>query len=310
MTDRCYEIVAIAPLQPAGPCFATPIFKEDKTNVLLFQLISACDLIEGFEKIAEGAEGRLRFANRVETRMVGQTALYSYLSIDESIYVGERHGLSEMLRREFDFHTRRIHLRRTIAGFLSNPDLISTAQAEVDAWRDAWRVQALRDRHRQPREHPFVTVGGLEFPEVAGWPEFGVRTAEATAAFREFAEKGISQTRDTYAKMRSAAEEGNAILEATYTAAAKGASQYNLKVANAARTNVDAMFEFANELLEAKSLSEVAEVSAAHARKQITAMTTQAKELAAIVREVANGTTESSDAEIEKAIQSVLRKRA
>ena len=36
--------------------------------------------------------------------------------------------------------------------------------------------------------------------------------AEATAAFREFAEKGIGQAKDAYAKMKTAAEEAKTTL--------------------------------------------------------------------------------------------------
>ena len=51
---------------------------------------------------------------------------------------------------------------------------------------------------------------------------------EATTAFREFAEKGIVQAKENYAKMKTAAEEATGILEHTYANASKGAADYGL----------------------------------------------------------------------------------
>src|SRR5690242_17859063 len=52
---------------------------------------------------------------------------------------------------------------------------------------------------------------------------------EAPAAFRDMAEKSLSQAKDNYEKMRSAAEEATGVLENTYATASKGAADYALK---------------------------------------------------------------------------------
>ena len=65
------------------------------------------------------------------------------------------------------------------------------------------------------------------------------------------------------------------------------ASDYGLKVIEAARVNTNAAFDFAGELITAKTLSEVIELSSAHARKQFEAFTEQSKELSALVQKVA-----------------------
>src|SRR5579883_1503048 len=129
-------------------------------------------------------------------------------------------------------------------------------------------------------------TGGFEMPKFE-MPKF-----EMPAAFREFAERGVAQCKDTYEKMKAAAEEATDVLETTYSNATKGASDYGLKVIEAARVNTNAMFDFAGELITAKSLSEVIELSSAHARKQFEAFTAQSKELGALAQKVAVETAE------------------
>src|SRR5580700_8143278 len=68
-------------------------------------------------------------------------------------------------------------------------------------------------------------------------PKFDMPKVEMPAAFREFAERGVAQAKDTYEKMKAAAEEATDVLETTYSTATKGASDYGLKVIEAARVN-------------------------------------------------------------------------
>jgi phasin len=130
-------------------------------------------------------------------------------------------------------------------------------------------------------EFPFVDV-----------PKFEKSATEATAAFREMAEKSIVQAKDTYAKMKSAAEEATGMIEHTYANASKGASDYGLKVIEAARANSNAAFDFATELFGARTMAQMVEISTAHTRKQIEAMTEQARELSALAQKLATTTAE------------------
>src|ERR1700740_2571320 len=110
-------------------------------------------------------------------------------------------------------------------------------------------------------------------------PKFDIPKVEMPAAFREFAERGVAQAKDTYEKMKAVAEEATDVLETSYSTATKGASDYGMKVIEAARVNTNAAFDYAGELLTAKTLPEVIELSSAHARKQFEALTEQSKEL-------------------------------
>jgi phasin len=130
-----------------------------------------------------------------------------------------------------------------------------------------------------------------EFPMV-DVPKLEAHAAEATAAFREFAEKGLSQAKDTYAKMKTAAEDATGIMETTYANASKGAMDYGLKIVEMARANSNATFDFVAELLGAKTLAQAIEISTAHTRKQIESLTEQAKELTTLAQKVATHTAE------------------
>jgi phasin len=131
-----------------------------------------------------------------------------------------------------------------------------------------------------------ATAAAFEMPKFE-LPNFEIPKMEIPAAFREIAEKSVSQAKETYEKMKSAAEEATDVLEDTYATASKGASDYGLKIIELARENTNAAFDFASRLITVKSLSEAVELSTAHTRKQFEALTAQSKELAAIAQKVA-----------------------
>ena len=136
-------------------------------------------------------------------------------------------------------------------------------------------------------------------------PKFEMPHMEVPAAFREFAEKSVSQAKDTYERMKSAAEEATDVLEGTYATATKGASDYGLKVIEAVRTNTNATFDFYADFVKVKSYSELVELSTSHARKQFEAMTAQTKDLAAIAQRVMTETAEPVKDSMTKAFKKV-----
>jgi phasin len=134
-------------------------------------------------------------------------------------------------------------------------------------------------------------AGAFELPKFE-LPNFEMPKLEIPAAFREFAEKSVSQAKENYEKMKSAAEQATDVLEDTYANASKGAADYGLKLIETARTNTNSAFDFYSQLVTVKSFSEFVELSNAHARKQFEAAAGQAKELAALAQKVATETAE------------------
>jgi phasin len=123
-------------------------------------------------------------------------------------------------------------------------------------------------------------------------PNYEMPKMEVPAAFRGIADKGVAQAKDTCEKAKAATEDATHLFQNTYTAAAKGATDYNLKVFEIARINTNAAFEYAQELLEVKSLSEFVELSSARARKQFDTMAAQTKELTTLAQKVSIETAE------------------
>jgi phasin len=123
---------------------------------------------------------------------------------------------------------------------------------------------------------------------------------EVPEQMRAFAEKGVSQARDSYAKFKDVAESHNGTIEAVFTSASKGASEYSAKLMEMMKSNTTASLNFAQELLSIKSPSEVVELWTSHAKKQFEAITAQAKELAELSQKVAAETVEPIKASASK----------
>src|SRR3954453_23471558 len=136
-------------------------------------------------------------------------------------------------------------------------------------------------------------------------PHFELPKFEISTAFREMAEKSVSQAKDTYERMKSAAEEATDVLEGTYATATKGASDYGLRVIEAVRTNTNATFDFYAEFVKVRSYSELVELSTSHARKQFEAVTAQTKDLAALAQKVMTETAEPVKDSMTKAFKKV-----
>ena len=133
------------------------------------------------------------------------------------------------------------------------------------------------------------TASPVENPKYE-MPKFD--SIEVPAAFHELADKGIAQTKDAFNNAKVVTEEATHLFQRSYTAATKGAADYNLKIFEIARFNTNAAFDYAHELLGVKSLSEFVELSSARARKQFETMTAQTKELTTLAQKVSLATAE------------------
>ncbi len=158
----------------------------------------------------------------------------------------------------------------------------------------------------KPKTKPssFADTPKFEMPKFE-IPKFEMPNLEVPAAFREFAEKGVSQAKDNWEKMKAATEEATDLLEDSYSTASKGAAEYGLKVIEISRANANASFDFAGELMTAKSMSDIVELYTAHARKQFEAMVAQSKELTSLAQKVATESSEPIKAGMGKAFTKV-----
>ena len=115
--------------------------------------------------------------------------------------------------------------------------------------------------------------------KAAEFPTFDAE--KATDQFRAFAEKGVEQSKEAYAKLKTGAENAQKALESTFETAKNAGSEFSLKSIAAARSNAEAGFSHLEALVGAKSLSEVIELQTAFVRKAFETAIEQTKDLQA-----------------------------
>jgi phasin len=123
-----------------------------------------------------------------------------------------------------------------------------------------------------------------------------------TESFREFAEKGATQSREAYAKMKVAAEEATKTVETTMQSAQTGSVELGLKAIDALRTNADMSLSHMEALLGVKSVSELLELQTAFIRKQAEVTVEQAKSMQDAARKLAEDVTKPGKEAAEKAM--------
>jgi phasin len=122
-------------------------------------------------------------------------------------------------------------------------------------------------------------------------------------AFRELAEKSVSQAREAYNRLKVAAEDATDLVESTVEAAREGAFALSVKALDAAKTNSDASFALARDLFGAKTFSEVIELQSAYARRLFESLTAQFKELQELTEKVVTDTTKPVAEKVEKSLR-------
>lgn len=123
---------------------------------------------------------------------------------------------------------------------------------------------------------------------------------EMPAPFKDMAEKSVVTARGNYEKFKAAAEQTTDLLEGSYSTAAKGVAEYNVKSLEILRTNINSAFDFFASVLAAKSASEAVELSSSHLRTQYESLQAQAKELSSLAQKIATDSSEPLKAAAEK----------
>ncbi len=115
---------------------------------------------------------------------------------------------------------------------------------------------------------------------------------EVPEQMRAFAEKGVNQAREGYAKFKDAAETHNSTVEAVINTATKGAAEVSTTLLDIAKANTNASFDFAQSLIGVKSPSQALELWSGFAKSQFEAFTGQSKQLAELSQKIAADTAE------------------
>jgi phasin len=106
-------------------------------------------------------------------------------------------------------------------------------------------------------------------------------------AARNLAEAPAAYSKDAVDRSAMAADGAFDAVERFHAKAGKGAKDLNIHFIAAARANMNAAFDFTQQLMAVKSPSEFFELSAAHARKRFEMLNEQIKQLSALIQKAA-----------------------
>jgi phasin len=127
------------------------------------------------------------------------------------------------------------------------------------------------------------------------------KSSQVREQLRDSMETTAERSREAFETISSAANEATEVMQNSLSTAFKGMQEYNSKVVEFTQANTKSYVEFVQRLAGVKSPSEFVEISNDHARHQLTTLTEQAKELAALAQKVATSTTEPFKSGLAKA---------
>jgi len=139
--------------------------------------------------------------------------------------------------------------------------------------------------------------------EITEFPAFDA--GQATDQFRAFAEKGVEQSKEAYARLKNGAEEAQKVLEATFEQARSAGNELSLKSLAALRANTEAGFAHVEALLGVKSVAELLELQGSFLRKRFETLVEQTKELQAASSKAAEDVVKPAKAAFEKSLKDI-----
>jgi phasin len=126
---------------------------------------------------------------------------------------------------------------------------------------------------------PTVAEATAEAVEAAVEPVAGMQESVRAAI-----EKGVAESRAAFVKAKVSADEAANAFEQSFTAAKDGVIAINAKALEALRANTEANFEFMKASFTVKSLADLVALQSEFTRKQVDAMTGQAKDIGALTQ--------------------------
>jgi phasin len=132
---------------------------------------------------------------------------------------------------------------------------------------------------------------------------FAVPNVEVPAVFRDLADKAVADSKNAYAKLKSAAEEATEALEDSYEVTRSGLVAFGSKSLDNAKTHSDATYAFARDFMGVKSFAEAMELQASFARKQFETLTAQTREIQEFAQKFATDASRPVQQGVEKALK-------
>ena len=127
--------------------------------------------------------------------------------------------------------------------------------------------------------------------------------AELQGQLRAAAEKGLAETRSTYAKAKVAAEEAADALETSYAAARAGAVAINAKALELLTANVEANFDFVKSAFGVGGFADYVALQSEFASARLDAVAGQAKSIGELAQKTALDLLEPIKAQVAKSFR-------
>jgi phasin len=122
-------------------------------------------------------------------------------------------------------------------------------------------------------------------------PAAATLRTELPSSFIDLFEKSIARAKDAHEKVTTIVEHSTEAFEEAFTCATRGSAEYRGKLMEIARANANSAFDLTREAFEAKSISQLFELTLAYQRKQVEATAAQMKELSTLGQKVVTETT-------------------
>lgn len=126
--------------------------------------------------------------------------------------------------------------------------------------------------------------------------------AKIQDSVRDFAEKGAAQSKEAYAKMKTAAEDASKTVEATLETAKAGSVELGNHVINTLRANTETTFAHFEAVMGVKSVAELFELQSAFVRKSYETAVEQTKAIQEASKKVAEDLVKPGKEAAEKAM--------
>jgi len=121
---------------------------------------------------------------------------------------------------------------------------------------------------------------------------------------KKIADKATTTARDTGNKGQATTEQTAQSVQESVSATADGARNFNLKILEMAKTNTNALFDFALEVASTKEPTQLMELWTQHARQLFETMGKQSQELTSMGQKVASASAEPLSRGFDKALKS------
>lgn len=146
-----------------------------------------------------------------------------------------------------------------------------------------------------------MTKTATKMAETIEFPAFNA--SQATDQLRAFAEKGVEQSKEAYAKFKTGAEEAQKVIEATYETAKTASGELSKKSIAAMRSSTEAGFTHLEALSGVKSLSELIELQTSFLRKSYEMLVEQAKDFQTVSSKAMEDVAKPAKTAFEKAMK-------